>query len=195
MEVTTISSTHQITKSLVRSILEHPHGRDWTLQGFGMLRLYLDSEHRMHVWDDRYAVRGVTLHHTHPWDFESIVVAGSVENIRFVETDGPDGTEFTKQLILCGEGGGVAAEPERVKLLGYTSEHLREGDRYRERGDEIHVSVPAQGSVTIIRRTYHEDADHAYVYYEDKWVSAEPRKASVMEIEDITRRSLELWFR
>lgn len=182
-----------IIKSLVKKILEHPFDYDWSLQGLGMLRLYIDSERRLHVWDDRYAVENVSQMHTHPWNFRSIVVAGCVRNLKFVESEA--GEIYNRQKIFCGVGGGLVGEADTVRLFMVEPEIRTERQSYVEDAHEIHVSSPLRGTVTIIRREYLDDADHAYVYWkEGNWVSAEPRPATKEEIEDITQTSLMTWF-
>jgi hypothetical protein len=46
------------TQASVLQILANPFDYKWTIQGFGMLRTYLDSEHseRLHIWDPDIAV-------------------------------------------------------------------------------------------------------------------------------------------
>lgn len=189
-----------IEKLLVKKILEKPSGHDWSLQGFGMLRLYLSDEVRLHVWDSRYAVDDVSTVHTHPWDFRSLVVAGEIINRRFDEYETP-GSEFRsldgfrRQTIKCGEGGGLVGTPEDVWLRGGTPEVYLEGESYVQAAHEIHASLPRDGTVTIVTREFKEDTEHAYVYFEGEWVSAEPRRATLGEVITICRRSLERWFK
>lgn len=184
---------YTVAKSLIKKILEHPLEHEWSIQGLGMLRLYLDERMRLHIWDDRYEVPNVSKMHTHPWDFESLVIAGFVRNQLFIEVPG-EPTHF-KQSIFCGEGGGLEGSPTRVRLEEHSHEGYMEGDSYSELAHEIHVSSPDRGTVTVVSRTFHEDVDHAFVYWEEgDWVSAEPRKATHDEILDITRYSLERWW-
>jgi hypothetical protein len=49
-----------ITKALVKNILEKATSYKWSLQGFGMLRLYLSKDVRMHVWHPDFAVKKVS---------------------------------------------------------------------------------------------------------------------------------------
>jgi hypothetical protein len=188
-----------VVKSLVKKILESPTDHEWTLQGLGMLRLYLDDERRLHVWDSRYAVENVSQMHTHPWNFKSHVVAGELHNTRFVVVDSePAPTtakEFNKQTIFCGVGGGLVDSPRKVHLDVYSQEFYSERESYDELAHEIHISQPVDGTVTIVKREFLEDADHALVFWETgEWVSAEPRPATEKEILDITSYSLNRWF-
>ncbi len=79
--------TENVTQSLALKLLEtsavRPEAFEWSLQGFGMLRLYLSKEVRLHVWDDRYAVKNVTTIHTHPWHFRSTVLFGELTDVLY----------------------------------------------------------------------------------------------------------------
>jgi len=184
--------TH-VLKSLVKAILKSPYDLEWSIQGLGMLRTYIDDERRLHIWDDRYQVENVSQMHTHPWNFKSIVVVGRVENIKYVESS--SGIVYNRQNIFCGVGGGLEGKPDKVELLELEPEIRVERESYEELAHEIHISKPERGTVTLIRREYLEDVDHAYVYWKDgDWVSAEPRIAIHTEINDITTYSLDKWF-
>lgn len=209
----------QATREAVRVLLENAGslGYDaWTLQGFGMLRLYLsrDKSMRLHVWDDRYAVPHVSEMHDHPWDFDSVVVTGEVRNHRFRQMIPNEKTEpllafdyfrreqglemFRRQTIRCGEGGCEVGGLEDVVLRREPEEIVRAGRSYRQAANEIHVSRPLRGSVTIVKRTVPEggDPDFAHVFIEpgQPWVSAEPRLATPEEIAAITGTALLTWF-
>lgn len=187
-------------KPLVQNILEN-HGRhEWTIQGLGMLRTYLPGDLRLHVWSSTAEFEDVSKMHTHPWDFESRVIAGKVVNIRFTWPD-PDGGSkspicFQRQMIRCGQGGGIVGEPEEVSLIQGHAEGYLEGSVYRQQAHEIHVSLPKDGTVTLIQRSFHEDTEHAYVYFPigEEWVTAEPRAATPEEVERICEAALSEWF-
>jgi hypothetical protein len=196
-----------MVKSLVKAILQKPHQYDWTLQGFGMLRMYLPGprDYRLHIWDNNYRVKNVSDIHTHPWNFTSYVVAGVVENIRWIEkqiqykegVEGP-GNYYWKQDIHCGTGGCIVGEPKRVVMSQGLRQTIYEGQDYHQQYIEKHQSFPETGTVTIVDRIVPpgQSVDMAYVYWPEKeqWVTAEPRIATHEEISDICNRSLEKWF-
>lgn len=191
-----------LVKPLVKSILEHPEGHEWSLQGFGMLRTYLGSRDlRLHIWDSRFKVEEVSELHTHPWNFHSFVVAGEVENKLFMKVD-PERASvrhepFVEQEILCGEGGHETPNSTMVALrVDKPSRIHKEGDEYSQFAHEIHRSLPADGSVTIIQREFLGDDDHAFVYIPegDEWISAEPRPATDEEVAAICTDALARWF-
>jgi len=192
--------THSTIRLLIRKILERPHNHDWSLQGFGMLRLYLSDSLRLHVWDETFAVPGVSIMHTHPWDFTSTVIAGYITNRIYRQVDGtvPNVEWCMRQLIKCGVGGGPCEsntpEPCHVKL--HKAKTYVEGQRYAERSEQIHTSHPVRGTVTLVKRSFKQDTEHAYVYwpYGGKWISAEPKPARKEQVESIASYSLREWF-
>ena len=95
-----------VIRLLVADILEFPERHDWTLQGFGMLRAYLSSEIRLHVWSAAHRVEGVSDIHNHPWDFESMVVCGNMENTLYRVAPGHL-QHHLQGKILCGAGPAV----------------------------------------------------------------------------------------
>ena len=44
----------------VRTLLSKPLGFDWSIQGFGMIRLYLSPNLRLHIWNSRGRVKNVS---------------------------------------------------------------------------------------------------------------------------------------
>lgn len=191
---------HDITKQLVKQILLRFGSHEWSLQGFGMLRTYLDADkrYRLHVWTGQDRVPDVSDIHTHPWDFESTIIAGKLRNVRYEDYENPEeGTEvFHRQLIKCGVGGCSIGEPELANLYRFSEERYEEGDYYYQEAREIHASYPEDGTVTLIDRTFGTDVDHAHVYFPQgkSWISAEPRPATPNEVRRITELALDKWF-
>jgi len=183
------------TKTFVRYILENALAFTWTLQGFGMLRTYIGHSHRLHIWDSRYSVPNVSDIHTHPWNFDSTVVAGRMINLRY-ERRNDNSNSHMEQIIKCGEGGGLCGVPKREYLVCSGSESLSEGESYHQEAHEIHRSIPESGTVTLVKRTVKSDPDHASVFWPlgQSWVSAEPRPATAEEITDICGFARSRWF-
>lgn len=176
---------------LLRKILENPSGLDWSIQGFGMLRLYLSKEIRLHLWNSQFSVPGVSLIHTHPWDFESEVIVGEIENTRYLRD--LEGVSHGCAVIRCGSGGGILQTLPRVGLRAGPPEYYRAGTRYVQKAEEIHQSKPSDGTVTVVSRKFRPDADHALVFWESgDWVTAEPRQATRVEINTFVATSLAL---
>jgi hypothetical protein len=180
-------------KLLVENILRHPTEFDWSVQGLGMMRVYLAPQVRLHVWDRALLVPGASPLHTHPWDFASTVVAGRMVNARFTEGAGE---EWNKVTIKCGENACTVGEAEVVRLLAGPYEIYGETAKYQQKSTEIHWSQPEDGTVTIVERVVKGDPDHASVYWRGRggWVDAKPRPATPDEVLAVTDRALKTWF-
>lgn len=181
-------------KLLVKKILENALSYKWSLQGLGMLRLYLNDEVRLHVWNTDFEFPDASTMHTHPWHFESEVIVGQLKNILYYPMS--DGRLYKRALIKCGEGCEIST-PEEILLTAMAPVLYTEGRIYCEAAQDIHSSHPENGTVTIVTRTFLEDRDHAYVFWpaDKDWNSAEPRPATDEEVIAITKHSLEVWFK
>ncbi len=187
------------TYLLIEAILKSPHEFKWQVQGLGMMRLYLSPAVRIHIWDSSLRVPGVSALHTHPWDMKSTVVAGFYKQHRYLRpVDAPYHTfsDFNCVTIKCGEGACTVDEIVKVQLAEQPLEVYSPGQFYLQRHDEIHLSCPEDGTVTLVERTFLEDKDHAMVFWRGKrgWVDAEPRAATREEVEAVTSRALDTWF-
>lgn len=191
---------------LIQKILERATAYSWSLQGLGMFRLYLSSDVRLHVWDNRFAFPNVSTIHSHPWDFTSEVISGSITDYQYheqvindeqPEPEGEGVIHYIEQQIVCGPGGGVVDGKKRDVVLwktkGNTYRSWPQNSAYILQSTRIHESVAEPGTITMITRRFHEDTEHANVYYPvgTEWVSAEPREASDSEVETMSIIALE----
>lgn len=183
--------------SLLLPILTRAEDFEWSLQGFGMLRMYITPEVRLHLWNPHAAYPGVTRIHNHPWDFESHVICGSMLD-RLYRTQ--DWSRFApthrEERIVCGPGGHSEGAKRTVRLVLKGERRVSAGESYTLKASELHESLPEPGTATIIVRTFKTDTEHALVYpqVERPWVSAEPRPATKEEVRafaDLTLRTLE----
>lgn len=178
----------------VRFILTDPLKYEWSLQGFGLLRLYLENDTRLHVWSRKYRYPNVSMIHDHlQWGLESTIVVGHVTNIKYVED--PEGDEYKYMVIKPGVGTRAKSRPKKISLKARTRSYYK-GDTYAQYPEEIHETDASDGTVTIMKKYPTED-DSARVFWpkNGKWDTAEPRPANEHEILDITRSSLKLWFK
>lgn len=174
------------TETLVNEILAHPFDRVWTIQGFGMLRTYIDDAevHRLHIWDVDAAVPEVSVIHDHPWDFDSHIYRGEVINQRYA-LGGLTGDVVNVARIKTGEGGGVVERQPLDLLRPIPAERYYPGDRYHMDAPELHESIPSRGAVTVISRRFHTTRDDQFAtvcWRSGDWVSAEPRPATRAEV-------------
>lgn len=181
------------TANLIHSILTNAKRFEWSIQGLGMLRLYLDGDCRLHVWSKAHIAEAVTPVHDHPWDFDSTIISGSLTNLIYQPRE--QGLPYFKQRILCGPGGGIDGEPTPIGLICTSRQAYGPGDSYAQKAEVIHESMPEDGCVTLIKRTQRPDTEHANVFYESGkiWVSAEPRDATPSEVAWATRNALAKW--
>ena len=160
--------------------------REWSFQGFGMFRTYLDplKVWRVNVWDPRTAVPGVSTIHDHPWHFKSWVLAGMFQNVRYAYH--PHGDLYSWSVIETGEGGGPDGESGVMPLLRLPVETYHPRAVYRQHNREIHESMPTAGCVTLNKRERVDDGEHARVFWPHgtEWVDAEPRPATLAEMAD-----------
>lgn len=185
------------TESKIKEILTDPFDYVWTLQGFGMLRTYLDNDEveRLHIWDTNSAVPDVSVIHDHPWDFTSRIISGRLTNQRYV-FDPEDGEEVSVAFIKTGEGGGLRTEPYKIHVISLEPEHYVPGDLYGQLAAEVHESIPSNGTVTLIERKFYgprDDQVATVCWRTGDWVSAEPRPATHYEILHFTGLALSNW--
>jgi hypothetical protein len=174
-----------------RKLLEQAEHYEWSLQGLGMFRLYLSRAVRLHVWDSRFAVPNVSTIHDHPWHFSSLVLSGQLTNRILEQTEGEP--THHRQRLLCGVGGHLLGEKEDVRLELGALEIYQIGDRYHEDARDLHESNPEDGTITLVRREFLKDPDHALVCFPlgTEWVSAEPRPATREEVRAMAKLALE----
>lgn len=190
-----INIEFQDLRALIKTVLANPHLHEWTTQGLGMLRMYLRPEIRIHVWHEDLRIDQVSDLHTHPWDFVSLVINGSIRDLQFMETHSVDELAYLRQVIKCGEGGGLVGDPIETGLSEMKSARYNTGSSYVLTSAIIHRSIPSTGAVTLCQRRFKEDQDHAFVYWpnDEVWVSAEPREATEREINTACMTALDNW--
>lgn len=186
-------------REAVEAILSKAHSYEWSLQGMGMLRLHLPNNIRLHIWDSRFRVPGVSMIHDHlQWGLESTVIAGRLTNRRYVIA--PDdfvgaSNAYTFTVLKPGQGCYHKTEPRAVRLAALTPEIYWPGQRYSQRPDEIHETDAADGTVTMMRKTPTDDESARVFWLQGTtWGSAEPRAATPEEVQQITSNALAKWF-
>lgn len=180
--------------ALIKSILERWEAYQWTVQGFGMVRTKIYDIGRIHIWDVRLRDPLVSDVHAHPWPLRSTIISGELINQRFEVVDCGFLT-YQRQKIATGEGGGLLGEPESVLLRALPPEVYGAGDMYEQRADELHRSIPQNGTVTLLERPMGEPLQETVVLWPagTHWVSAEPRPAKEREVEMAISYALQRW--
>lgn len=174
---------NHLLRELARFCLEHNDcfpAEVWTQQGFGFLRLRISPSVRMHVWDSRLRLPGVSDIHDHTqWAFTSHVISGEIMNIRYSVDESGDTHEMG--TLTCGIGGGLHSDSvKRVGLVPGVPEIYTPGMSYRQEPDEVHRSIPTDGAVTIIEQE-RRDVDTARVFWTagSTWGNAIPTTADL----------------
>lgn len=177
----------EASRQMAKEILMKPHDHPWSSQGMGFLRLYFSDRFRLHVWDERLRIPGVSMIHDHlQWDFESVVLSGELRNVRYKRA--VRGHLYDRLLIQTGEGAKVISVEESITLAEQPPEIYKVGDMYRQTANEIHRTDADDSTVTLIER-HRKGNDLANVFVRDgeTWGSAKPQKASASMVDIVTR--------
>lgn len=184
-------------QALARAILENAQDFKWTVQGMGFMRLHLAGHCRLHVWDSRLRVPGVSMIHDHlQWALNSTILSGELVNRIYRE--GPDaasGVPYDWATIKPGAGCYFKSETQRTYLSPLLfPERMLPGDIYRQAPDVIHETDAQDGTVTIIRKEPTPD-ESARVFWPagTAWGNAEPRPATPDEVRLVSERALYRW--
>lgn len=189
-----LATNYELSREMVRKILERASHFQWTLQGFGMFRLNLGKLGRIHIWHNDYAVKNVSSVHTHPWHLQSVILSGRLTNVLYREQ--AYGVQaHMRSEIQTGEGGGLKGDPVPVVLGVHQLHTYAPGEWYWQSANEIHESRPVDGTVTLVRRPKGPDDEKALVYWPlgFDWVSAEPRPATAAEVEHAVATAMKNW--
>jgi hypothetical protein len=186
-------SGNDVSQKLLRHILKNALDYRWLIQGFGMLRMYLDNDTRVHIWNTAAAVKDVSDIHDHPWDFVSSIVWGTLTNELFREM--PDyPPNMLCQQIVCGPGGHSLGVPVPLHLEPYNAREYKSGESYNQRAEMFHRTRAVPGTVTVVTRHFRPNTEHAKVCFPlgTQWVSAETRVATADDIMPFIQLALDL---
>ena len=185
--------TGGIQAALVRSILEQYAAYKWTVQGFGMVRTKIANVGRIHIWDSRLRTQLVSDIHAHPWELRSTIISGELINQRFAVDK--EGMPYVHSRIATGEGGHLVGEPEDVCLIPSSLEFYLPGMVYTQKPEEIHRSIPQDGTVTLLERQQGEPLQETSVYWPrgTEWVTAEPQPVAEWQLSQAVQYALSRW--
>lgn len=181
-------------KELVRYLLENRlklPPQDWTVQGFGFMRLRAAPSVRIHIWDNRLREAGVSDIHDHTqWAFTSQIISGQIINVRYeVCANTCDNAQrMNMGTLTCGIGGGMQqSKPvEVVNLCARKPEIYAPGMSYRQEPDEIHRTHAADGTVTLIQQERRQvDTARVFWPFGGSWGDAIPRQATHDEVDEV----------
>lgn len=179
----------------IRTILEKSTSFEWSIQGFGMLRLHLRDDARIHIWDKSLRYPNVSMIHNHSWDLRSEIVVGELRNARFVESN--CGPHFIRRRLVTGYKTKMVSAEESIRLQIVNGvEHYIAGETYSQLAHEIHSTDAEDSTVALMHRNEHQGDGTADVFWpaDKKWGTAKPRIATDAEVEVITDRVLKKHF-
>ncbi len=189
---------YAFARAVAEEVLSKPWNRDWSVQGFGMLRAYFgaDKRFRLNIWDSHLAVPLCSIIHDHPWAFDSLILAGEFKNQRYRCENRQDrdqwGASHEWQVIQTGPGGGPDGSHGFCSLFETATELYGPGDTYSQTPTEVHASYYTDGTITLNDRTRLPDGEHARVFWPVglEWIDAIPHPATMGDIETVTARAL-----
>lgn len=173
----------------VLGILDNADKYEWSVQGFGMLRLYIRKLGRLHIWDSMLRYPGVSMIHNHSWDLRSTIVAGELTNVIF--SHNVDHVSFSgKRLVTGYQTHDVSELP--TAILGVTSKQsYLPGECYSQAASLIHRTDAADGTITLMERQEDENGQaDVYWPYGTEWGTAKPRPATTEEIKATCGRAI-----
>jgi hypothetical protein len=176
------------SKGFLEYILSNPYRHEWSVQGLGMLRLYLNKRDRLSIWHNEGRILDASPIHDHYWSFRSWILAGTLRNRRYFECAAPYGSKYNRYRIQTGEKPDkqILEGPLPSRMMAHSTEIYHSGDSYYQAASERHETEFENGTISLIRRlSYLSKRDEANVWsYEDRpFVSAEPRAATKSEID------------
>lgn len=190
---------HRVTQLAVYQLLAHtfesvmsgymPKG--WSVQGMGMLRLYISDIGRLHIWDSRLRYPGVSMIHNHSWDMSSTVISGEIANTRYEYVEGY-GKAYYRKRIQCGPEYQEVEAPVLVSLRCGASEIYLAGQDYNQVANEIHRTDAFDGTITLMERQHDGPLGQADVFWPEAelWGNAKPRPATMAEIAAVVKDAL-----
>lgn len=178
----------------VLAILENAEQYDWSVQGFGMLRLYIRNVGRLHIWDSKLRYPGVSMIHNHSWDLKSTVVSGGLQNTKYT-TNKRRGARYDGKRLITGYHTSDVINLQPTRLAVMDLELFGPGECYEQLAAQIHQTDAKDGTVTIMERIEDVKDGQADVYWLQgtKWGTAKPRPATHNEIVTTAERALKLF--
>lgn len=167
---------------------ENPY--EWSVQGMGMLRLYIRKVGRIHIWDTALRYPGVSMIHNHSWDLQSTVVSGELQNVRYV-SDVSNGELYWRQRIQCGYDTHVVRPAEEIFLRECAAEHYGPGDVYNQKANVLHRTDAMDGTVTLMERDLDQHGQADVVWpFGSMWGNGKPRLARWSEVQSTIARAM-----
>jgi hypothetical protein len=223
------NDTIATTRALVKAILQRAEHYSWEVPANGRLTLVLEPNVAViNVFHSKYRVPNSTTIHSHTVDFRSDIVGGVMRQYRYLRaaadtgrgsapgmnTDAGDGSAppltdvgdrpaarryWEQELTLDGK---LSRDPMECYLTESAIETYAAGEFYEITADEIHQSVPEDGTVTLITRQHKTTPASVSTFWpwapmapgarpSDKII---PKEAGEGVVRDVISLALEKWF-
>ncbi len=184
------AACQQTLRIAVLGILDNAAAYQWSVQGFGLLRLYIRDVGRLHIWDSALRAPNVSMVHNHSWDLHSTVIAGRLVNTRYKLVEGYGGDLYHGRRLVTGYHTRTVSALDDIQLAGI-GETYGPGDTYSQLANEIHRTDADDGTVTLMLRQEDENGQ-ADVYWPagTEWGTAKPRAATPEEVSATVTKAL-----
>jgi hypothetical protein len=146
------------TRALVEAILQRAENYTWEVPANGRLTLVLEPNVTVvNVFESKYRQLGTTAIHSHTVGFRSEIVGGVMRQHRYrrrivaSKEDLVARSYWEQELTLDGK---LSGEPSECCLAEQPIEVYAAGEYYEIAANEIHQSVPEDGTVTLVTRQY-----------------------------------------
>ena len=152
-------------RGLVKAILQNADRFQCEVPANGRLTIVLDPGVMViNIFDGRYRQPGTTAIHSHTVDFRSDIVGGVMRQYRYGRVDdGGDAKRYWGQELTL--DGKLIGEPAACFLREGELEVYPAGEFYEITADEIHQSVPEDGTVTLITRQHKTRPSSVFTFW------------------------------
>lgn len=189
-----------MVRALLESEIDDP-SPGWKINGLNQrlahIHLDLPGDWILNVWDSGLASGdGVDTVHDHPWPVWARIVSGELRQHRFLVASA--GERFAMVTSVDADGCGPKSGPlEYVCLVRGPLEVYGPGEVYEQTPDELHLSLPLDGAVTLARRFALPDPPIrqrvAWPADSDRDPSSTKRAATGDEVRRTLRLALDTW--
>ena len=180
---------------LFQGSINDPDFMKWYAVGLGLLNADIDDRGkiRVHIWDSSLKVPNVSTAHTHPWNFTSYIVDGTLTNYLYAESLSGNNRQRRREQVFTRNGIRTISE-ELVYLEPYGFTSYPAGSCYSQNHADIHSTGYTDGTVTIVEMG-ERIQDWAYEYFaaEGELKQGTLHRATPEEIRSVLGKILKRW--
>src|SRR5690606_3816366 len=149
-----------------RFILENAPLFKWDVQGFGLLRMRINKNLRLHIWDSRLKYPGSHTIHDHlQWGLRSTIIHGELLNTVYNLENSGERTHYIGRIV-AGIGGSAESiqQKQPVTLVTAHETNYSRGDSYSLNPTTIHETNARDGTVTLMEQS-RTQSNSAHVFW------------------------------